>query len=62
MKNEPLYIGRCEMKYPGFPVIDPDNGVIAMRFHVQALSINSIPIWFVLCRAVIDQPQQTVLE
>jgi hypothetical protein len=35
MKNQPLHIGRGDMKDPGLAMIDPDNGVIVMRAHVQ---------------------------
>jgi hypothetical protein len=35
MKYQPLHIGRGEMKDPGFAMIDPNNGMIVMRAHVQ---------------------------
>ena len=33
MQNEFLDIDRIEMKYAGFAMIDPDDGVIVMRSH-----------------------------
>jgi len=34
MDDEPLDIGRTEMKYARLPVIDPDDGVVMMAGHV----------------------------
>src|SRR5579871_4869230 len=43
MKNEPLHVSRCEMKDPGFTMVDPDDGVIVMRVHVQTPLRDSVP-------------------
>jgi hypothetical protein len=62
MKDEPFHVSRCDMKDPGFTVVDPDDGVIMMRVHVQTSERLRRANLLVFYRAIIDELQQAALE